>query len=230
MGREQKNRPSKSKGPEYALVADGETERWYIQQFMHYYNVLIKLTPELPKSKTLKEQYKLIENFVKNNTYNKILWIIDLDTILKENKDSKNPGKVLAEFKTLYYNALNKWRGRVTVVVNNPCLEYWYCMHDDPNIRTFFESYEKMWPTLKKYEVNKQLFAEYSKNKKDDYLAGEGLFKSLFEDMKLIFASKINEENQIDYTRFRTFDPINCENEGCSEMWKIFEFFGFKQI
>lgn len=226
MSRKIRNRPIVSKKNEYALVADGETEQWYIKQFKEYYKVSIKITPELPQTKSLKEQYNLIENFVKEKSYKKILWIIDLDTILKEIRESKKAGQTLSEFKKLYNDAITTWIDQVTVIINNPCLEYWYCMHNNYNLNSFFESYDKMLPTLRKYTVNNQLFSKYNKSKKDDYLSGKGLFLNLLPDLKKFLSSKAGTQNgTIDFSKLRTFDPDKCETEGCSEMWKLFEFF-----
>jgi len=210
----------------YALVADGETEHWYIKQLVEYHQLNIEVSPRIPQSKTLKEQYILVGELYKDNTYSKILWIIDLDSVLKENNDSKQKGKALSEFKTLYRNALSKWNDKVTIIVNNPCLEYWYCIHNNPNMATFFDSYEKMLPTLRKYNVNKQLFAQYNKSKKDDYLSGIGLYRNLLDDLKKLFKTKTKKDSgEIDFSKFRSFNPDTCESEGCSEMWKLFQFF-----
>lgn len=229
MGRQVKKRQSSNQGTKYALIADGETEQWYIQQLKQYYNIPIKITPELPKTKTLKEQNKLIESIIKENIYDKIIWIIDLDTVLKDNKDSKNPGKALSDFKTIYNNVLTKWQDQVTIIVNNPCLEFWYCMHMNPNINTFFENYDKMLPTLKKYNIDKQLFAKYNKNKTHDYQAGQGLFRKTLPDLQKMFLSKTNPlTKDVDFSKFKPFNPGKCESEGCSEMWKLFELLGIR--
>lgn len=113
----------------FAVVVDGETEVWYLQMLKrNERGVRVNIKPEIPSKKSMEDQYKLVCD-LSNREFTKIFWQIDLDTIIKEARDApkgkKSPLKALEEYrKTLASNFPN-----VVIVVNNPCLEFWFLLH-----------------------------------------------------------------------------------------------------
>lgn len=196
-----------------AVIADGETEQWYLQLLFSYHNVRVSLKPEL-ECKTIKAQYELLSELVKK--YDKVLWIIDLDVTLKDNKGSKNPGQALNQFKTYYEKATkSKWSDRVSIIINNPCLEYWYLLHNNDKTTKYYPNYGNMKPELRKFVVDKRLFEHYDKSEKDDYRAGKGIYKKLLPYLL-----------KMDFSKLKAFNVEKCEEESCSEMYKLFSFLG----
>ncbi len=113
----------------FSIIVDGETEVWYFQMMKKHEKLpRIDIYPEVPKKKHLEEQYKAVKE--KAAIYDKVIWIIDIDTLLKEDKERK-VSKHPALTKLRYYIAsLNKeFGGIVEVVFNNPCLEFWFLLH-----------------------------------------------------------------------------------------------------
>ena len=143
-----------------------------------------------------------------------MIWIIDLDQILKENRDSPSSG-ILNSFKQYYCKAL---KYGVEIIVNNPCLEYWYLLHNTPNTTKHYQCYDILKKDLAKFKIDKIIFEHYKK-KQSDYKDGNGLFEKLLPFLKLM-----------DFTKLKRFDIDNCETESCSEMFKLFEVFGINEI
>ncbi|MCQ2973785.1 MAG: RloB family protein [Bacteroidales bacterium] len=205
-----KNSPIINKG--IAFIADGESEQWYISQIKKYYNKTMSLN-QLPKTKNIQEQYDLVNNLFREGVYDKIIWIIDFDQVIKENNDVKNTksqGQPLTKFLNIY-KAINnsEWNKdeKVTIIINNPCLEFWYLLHKKLSYK-YYRNYVELIPDLKKFKVDNQLFEKYKKNK-DDY---KNLFEKLLPYLK-----------KMDFSKLKAFDINKCESESCSEMYKLFE-------
>lgn len=209
MARRQQKISPKTSG--YAIVGDGPTEQWYVELFRRHYNLKVKTEPKLPKGK-LQEQYEYVISL--SNVYDKVIWIIDLDQILKENRDSTTSGK-LNEFKKYYKKAI---KDDIVIIVNNPCLEYWYLLHNTPNTTKYYQSYDHLKDDLNKFKIDKNIFEKYTKSK-SDYKDGCGLFEKLHPYLK-----------KIDFNKLKGFDIDKCESESCSEMYKLFDIFGIKNI
>lgn len=96
--------------PNYIILVDGESEIIYLN-LLKKQN--IKVIPEIPKKKSLKDMYDLFKS--KQEEADQVFWIIDLDVVIKENKlnDLKN-----------YITHYKK-----NIIINNPCLEYWFYLH-----------------------------------------------------------------------------------------------------
>lgn len=135
-----KPKPRISFGPSYALVVDGETEVWYFQMMKQYEEknrkIRINVKPEIPQNKTLEGQFELVKELA-GSEYNRVFWIVDLDTIQKETREAKR-GKeaVIKTFIQLRQELLDNHKN-VCVIVNNPCLEYWYLLHFKSIVRQF---------------------------------------------------------------------------------------------
>ncbi|MBR4840253.1 MAG: RloB domain-containing protein [Paludibacteraceae bacterium] len=206
----------------FVLIADGETEQWYIELMKKHYNIRVKLQPEL-SCHSIEMQYELVEESIEKG-YDHVFWIIDFDSIQKENNEAKNKGRVLQKFKDVYLSAIgktekdSKWKGRLTIIVNNPCLEYWFYLHQHPESNRYFAQYETdLLPALRKFDVGGGLFDKYNKSKQN-YLGNPNLFERLLPHLK-----------NIDFQRLRQFDFDTCETEGVSEMYKLFRVLGIDE-
>ncbi len=74
--------------PAYAVVVDGKTEVWYLQMLKrNERNIRVTIKPEIPNRKSIKEQYDLVCKLLAQE-YTKVFWILDFDTVIKEERES----------------------------------------------------------------------------------------------------------------------------------------------
>ena len=102
----------------YSVIIEGKTEMWYLQMMKQSENLpRIDIKPELPNKKKLTKLYNLvIEN---SEIYDKVFWVVDLDQIIHQNSVQEFIG---------YVKKLRKNK-KVAIIVNNPCLEFWFLLH-----------------------------------------------------------------------------------------------------
>jgi len=158
--RPNKKLSQKSKGEKrFAFVVDGECEFWYVQMLKRNEQTInVTLEPKLPQKKTFSEQHSLVVQL--SNNYDKVFWIVDFDVIIRETDQVKKGKKsVLQEFKEYHEKLIKNYCEKVTVIINNPCLEYWYLLHFVETSKPF-ATYEKLEKELKKHLAN------YSKSEK----------------------------------------------------------------
>ena len=210
MTRRSKRKAAENLG--YMLIADGENEQWYLELLKDYYTLKIKITPHLAHSLSIKSQYELVRKSISDG-YEHVIWILDIDQVIKEYRESKD-GKEFTTFKNLYINAVGKkeWDDKLTIIVNNPCLEYWYFLHKNPTSTKYFGTYEELLKDLKTFTIDKRLFSCYDKKENEDYRAGEGLYKKLLPYLK-----------KMKFSKLKAFDIEECDCESVSEMYKLFK-------
>ena len=145
----------------FAVVVDGKTEKWYLE--MLKYNepdILFNITDRIPKNKDIDEQYKLVRNLSKKEEeYDKVFWIVDLDVLLKEEREKNNSTSSLQKFLN-YYKNLSKQK-KIVVIVNNPCLEYWFLLHFQKTNKVFTactNAEKEVSQKLKGYEKTEKFF------------------------------------------------------------------------
>jgi hypothetical protein len=166
MGRRKKSNVKARKA--YAFVVDGETEMWYLQMLKRNERELtIGIEPKLPSKKTLTEQYKMVEALARD--YTKVFWIVDYDVIRKETREAK-PGTETSEQQFIRLRKNAQEIGNVIVIVNDPCLEFWFLLHLAETAR-FYDQCGRVERELSKrvegYEKTKQYF---TKQGQDIYL------------------------------------------------------------
>ena len=106
---------------------DGQTEVWYFQMMKKHEKLpRIDIKPELPKKKKLIDQF----NSVLQNSliYDGVIWVVDFDTILKEHSEAKKGQQSALQQFRVYLNKLERHKN-ISVLVNTPCLEYWFLLH-----------------------------------------------------------------------------------------------------
>lgn len=156
--------------PAFAVVVDGETEVWYLQMLKrNEREIRVSIKPEIPNKKSVEEQYNLVCDLA-NKEFTKVFWIIDLDTVIKEEneapKGKKSPLKSFEEYRAdLAENYEN-----VVIIVNNPCLEFWFLLHFEKTSKYFSNcsgAETELKKHLKNYEKTKKFF---TKQNDDIYL------------------------------------------------------------
>ncbi|RPD41955.1 RloB family protein [Chitinophaga barathri] len=136
----------------YAILVDGETEKWYLEKLRQYENPAgITIKPDLPDKTKLADQFRSVKKNAE--IYDVSVWIIDLDVVLRE-ENIDELGKYIEEA------AENK---RIRILINTPCLEFWFLQHVQDTGRYFPDGVAvtnelKKCEPLKQYEKSKRYF------------------------------------------------------------------------
>ena len=143
----------------FAVVVDGETEYWYLQMLKHNEpNIPFNIKPQILQKKNIKQQYELVTD-LSEEEYDKVFWIVDLDVLLKEEREKKSNPSSLQKFLS-YWQQLSK-QNKVVVIVNNPCLEYWFLLHFQMTNKVFTscaDAEKQVSQHLKGYEKTEKFF------------------------------------------------------------------------
>ena len=150
----------------FAVVVDGETEYWYLQMLKHNEpNIPFNIKPQILQKKNINQQYDLVTALLEDD-YDKVFWIVDLDVLLKEEREKRNSTSSLQQFLN-YYKSLSKQK-KIVVIVNNPCLEYWFLLHFQMTNKVFTactNAEKQVSQHLQGYEKTEKFF----KNDNDIY-------------------------------------------------------------
>ena len=154
--RKGRNIPTKQS---FAVVVDGETEYWYLQMLKHNEpNIPFNIKPQILQKKNIDQQYELVTE-LSEEEYDKVFWIVDLDVLLKEEREKNNSTSSLQKFLN-YYKNLSKQK-KIVVIVNNPCLEYWFLLHFQMTDKVFTactNAEKQVSQHLKGYEKTEKFF------------------------------------------------------------------------
>lgn len=208
-----------------ALIVDGKDEQWYMDRVRQYYHdgkfKPLRIEPDLPQKKSIRELLDLAHTKL-NEGASDVVLCIDMDELLKKEKKRE-----LNFFRELYsvYQMVHKreaspkqkkkygWLENVLIVINNPCLEYWYLLHFSKT-RKFYVTFE---PELKS-DLRKCPQMEHYEKSKEYYLNSPDIYHRLGGDDGIETA----------ICNAHPFTMEDCENEGCSEMGEIFAFLNEK--
>lgn len=148
-----------------AIVVDGETEVYYLQMLKrNERRIRVSIEPKIPSRKSIQEQYELVLGLL-DKEFAKVLWVVDFDAILKENRETpKGQKHVIQKFKECREKLIKEG---VVVIVNNPCLEFWFLLHFKHTSKLFSKcaSAEKV---LKKHLFNYEKKKRYLTKQDDD--------------------------------------------------------------
>lgn len=199
-----KNIKSKQKDT-FACFVDGETELCYLNMLKrHERDLIVNIIPQIPQRKKLLEQYNIVLEASKNE-YTKVFWIVDLDTIIKETKETQKRGHTPLQAFLRYKEKLEK-TGNVVVIVNNPCIELWFLLHYIPTSK-YFKNCAEAEDMLKKHITN------YEKTRTFLTKEGNDIYKRL----------KPNLNNALQNARaIGDFEERNPQKTVC-EMYKLFD-------
>ncbi len=215
-----KPNPQKDRGS-IAIIVDGKDEKWYIEKVRQNYRCgklrTISIKPELPTKKSVQEQFDFAKQKI-NEGSSFVILILDLDNMIKEKKEGPRGVQKFNKFKDLYFNYIKikkgeqlrgyEWMKNLLVIVNNPCLEYWFLLHYKQTDK-FYDDFET---SLRKELIKISELSEYSKDE-PFYNNPPDIYKRL--ESKLADARR----------NAKQFVLGECENKGCSEMNLIFDYF-----
>jgi len=196
----------------YLIIVDGKCEKWYFQLLKKHENLRsVDIVPELPSRRNLKYVFTLVLDKIREG-YDKVIWVLDFDAIIKEDRETRKRGKKgkIQEFKE-YVDKLRKHKN-VFVLVNTPCLEFWYLLHFKRTGR-YFNNCCDVIKCLKK--VDKSV-SDYEKSERYYKKASSDIYKKLkpFQNTAIKNAESLGD-----------FDFNNCQRAK-AEIYKVFEIIG----
>ena len=179
-----------------AVIADGETEKWYIQLLNQEENLRLPITYIHPKG-NLQELYEKVKEQC-GLPFTKVYWIVDFDVILKEERERANGTISPLDLFRNICNELNsqpKKYPKLHVYINNPCLEFFHLLHFKDTSR-YYSMYE---PDLRK--DLQSVLPNYEKSEKY-YKSGTNIYVRL----------KPNQCEALDRaSKLPDFDIDNCQ-------------------
>lgn len=177
----------------YSIIVDGKTEKWYLQLMKEHENLKnIDIKPDLPKKKKLSELEELITENAKH--YDRVIWIVDFDTIIKEEKEIKKGRKSkIQEFKEILHK-LKKIKN-VKILINTPCLEYWYLLH----FKDTSKYYSKCESVSKEFKGT--ILEDYKKTEKYYKKTNNNIYQKLYplKNPAILRAKKLGNFNLSKY-------------------------------
>jgi RloB-like protein len=198
--------------PSFAIVVDGETEVWYFQMLKrNERSINVNIEPKIPQRKKLFEQFETVIELSKD--YTKVFWVIDLDVILKETKEAKAEKQTPFESFLGYKKSVNESYPNIKIIINSPCLEFWFLLHFDENA-DIFNNCNEATLLLKKHLIGYK--------KKQKYFTKQG--DDIYLKLKPNLADALNNANAL--ALFDTKNPY----KGLSEMQLFFEANEFGQL
>lgn len=202
-----------------ALVVDGQDEKWYIDKVKDHYPCdalkSIRVKPELPVRKKVQELFDFAENKL-NEGYSYVVLIFDMDEPLKDIKELNTFKELYAKYTAVRNNNLTGrqkskygWMNNLLLIVNNPCLEYWYLLHYRKATK-FFADFAALLPELRKIKE----LAKYEK------------CENYYNNHPNIY-ERLGKNNGLNNARMNAipFNISNCSTQGCSEMNNLFDYF-----
>ena len=193
-----------------AVIADGQTEKWYLDSVKAHYHPdklrSIRIEPQLPQKKQIRELMALAKDKVTEG-YPQVVLIIDFDEILSNNEEFTDFKHLHQEFHNLGHA---DWMNKLILIVNNPCLEYWYLLHFNRTSK-FYGRYSEMEADLQK------CLPHYNKSEKY-YCGTPDIYARLGGNDGL---TKARNNAKL----FLPFDIQTCRERGVSEMSKLFDYF-----
>lgn len=179
MAREKKTRPIQKTRNSYLFLVDGDCERWYLKTMKAEYRLNLTIKSELTTQKTLEEQYNQILSEAKDNV--KSFWIVDLDELIRYYRGDKMQFDEFIRYK----RDIETNHSNIFVIINSPCLEFWYLLHFSANTK-FYPSYKELKNELKKYLVDYEKKEEYYLNQRMN------IFQRLKSNLHTAFKNSAN--------------------------------------
>lgn len=182
----------------FAVVVDGETEYWYLEMLKRNEpNIPFKIRPQILQKKNIDQQYKLVTE-LSEEEYDKVFWIVDLDVLLKEEREKKGNTSSLQEFLN-YWQQLSK-QNKVVVIVNNPCLEYWFLLHFQKTNKVFTactDAEKQVSQHLKGYEKTEKFFKKSNND--------------IYKQLKPYFQTAVSNATTLGTFDAKDYSKAKCE-------------------
>ena len=194
-----------------AIIVDGQTEKWYLEKIKAHYscNALksVRLEPQLPQHKKISELIDMAEQKATDG-YKQVFLVIDFDEVVANKAEFE-------EFQAFYRKCECGQNGisfgyNVKVLINNPCLEYWYLLHFTKTGK-YYSCYNEMEGDLRK------VLPDYDKGERF-YCGNPDIYSRLGGDNALAKA----RENALPLL---PFSLQTCKEKGISEMGRLFDYF-----
>lgn len=72
----------------FVVLGDGGCEKWYLEMLsQNHRNLSMRVEPQLSIKKKLLDKFDQVKKLAK--VYDKVIWIVDYDVILKETREKK---------------------------------------------------------------------------------------------------------------------------------------------
>ena len=197
--------------PTFAFVVDGETEIWYLQMLkQNERGIRLNVEPEIPQKKALEDQFDLV-CVLAEGEYDSVYWIVDLDAIIKESNEAISGTKTrLSRFNEMRVKLCNDYQ-KVKVIVNNPCLEFWFLLHFERTSK-YYRDCSSVVRSLKKHLSGYEKTEKFFKKRNND----------IYLQLKPFLHSAIKNAEALD-----PFELENPERAIC-EMHELFHCEEFK--
>jgi len=150
----------------FAIVGDGDCEKWYFQLLKENEKLTINILPQLLKKASLRKQYEYVKDLA--GTYDRVFWIVDYDVIERESKECKKGEERRSEEFARYYTELSKLEN-VEILVVNTCFEYWIYLHFKYSKKTYKDCDETGKDLKKEFPTYEKTEKFYKKNNADIY-------------------------------------------------------------
>ena len=141
--------------------------------------------------------------------YDRVIWLLDFDTLIKEEREKKKGQKsdlqVFKEYKQQLERYNTKEKRKVDILVNTPCLEFWYLLHFEQTGR-YYPQCIAATRDLKKYLPNYEKTRNYYLKQNND------LYQRL----------KPNQANAIQNAKKLSELDFNNPQTAKAEIYKIF--------
>ncbi len=186
-----KRKISQPKRKVFAIIGDGKTEMWYFQMLKrNERGIQVNISPKIPQRKKMQEQFNEILDLAKY--YDEVYWIIDLDVIIKESKETGKSKKTPIQRLKEYISSLLQYKN-VTVILINPCFEFWLLLHFEKTTKHYTDC-NSVIRKLKKYLPDYEKTPKYyTKMNGDIFLRLKDNLQKAIENSKSI--SKNNTDN-----------------------------------
>ncbi|MDR2237739.1 MAG: RloB family protein [Chryseobacterium sp.] len=150
----------------FAIVGDGDCEKWYFQLLKDKEKLTIDIQPQLLIKASLKKQYEYVNELAK--TYDRVFWIVDYDVIDRETRERKKGEEKRSEEFARYYHELSKIKN-VEILVVNTCFEYWLLLHFKYSKKNYKDCDETGKDLKKEFTAYEKTEKFYKKNNSDIY-------------------------------------------------------------
>lgn len=191
--------------PKFAVIVDGETEFWYLQMLKrNEKEIKVDIKPEIPQKKKLADLYLKVKELA--NDYDRVFWIIDMDTILSESQQAKKGAEKPIDKLHAYKKEIAEKYNNVIMIINQPCLEFWFLTHFVATTKSFANC----------EEAGKDLTKHIK-----DYTKTEKFFVKQNDDIYIKLRPRL-EEAVIRSKKMPAFDK-DSSYSGLTEMYKLFD-------
>lgn len=131
-------------------------------------SITVDLKPEIPQKKKVKDQFEKVLELAK--VYDRVFWVVDFDVIVSETREAKTGAKTPLQELKEYCSVIDAKHDDISVIINNPCLEYWLLLHFEP-IAKYFKDCDSAAKQLSKHLNDYQKTQNYyTKQNQDIYL------------------------------------------------------------